>query len=143
MHFNKSALAVALASSLLVAGPALADHLNIAIDGVKVEGDTVTIPSVLIDKAGFVVIHEVLDGSPVVPASIGNAFVEAGTTQDVKISADYPLKDGADYIAMLHYDTDGDGVYSFGEGMTDVDTPALNAEEKPYVQAFTASMSAM
>ncbi len=28
-------------------------------------------------------------------------------------------------------------MYEFGEGMTDVDGPALNAEGAPYVKAFT------
>ena len=135
-------IALTVVAGAFAATPALADHLNIAIDGVKTDGNMVTIPSVLIDKPGFVVIHAVSNGAPVVPASIGNTFVDAGTTENVMIEADYPLKDGEDFIAMLHYDTDGDGVYSFGEGMTDVDTPALNAEEKPYVKPFNA-MSAM
>ncbi len=140
---KQSIVALALGSSALIAGPALADHLNIATDGIQVDGDTVTIPSVLIDEPGFVVIHEVLDGQPVVPASIGNAYVEGGTTDSVEITTEYPLEDGADYIAMLHYDTDGDGKYSFGDGMTDVDTPALNTEDAPYVQPFTAGDSMM
>lgn len=140
---KKIAAAALIGTAGFAAAPALADHLNIAIDDVMVDGDTVTIPSVLIDKAGFVVLHAVVDGNPVVPASIGHAYVEAGETADVEITADYPLADGEDYIAMLHYDTDEDGEYSFGEGMTDVDTPALNAEEQPYVKMFTASAMAM
>lgn len=139
----KKFAAIVLMGAAVASAPALADHLNIAIDDVAVDGATVTIPSVLIDKPGFVVLHAVLDGKPVVPASIGHAYVEAGETMNVEITADYPLADGEDYIAMLHYDTNGDGEYSFGEGMTDVDTPALNAEEKPYVKMFKASMSAM
>ena len=127
-------------SAALGATPALADHLNLDVDGVKIDGAKVWIPSALIDKPGFVVLHAVVDGQVVVPASIGNAYIEAGTTENVEITADYPLKAGEDYIAMLHYDTDGDGTYSFGEGMTDVDTPALNAEEKPYVKPFKAGM---
>lgn len=134
---------LALAASALGATPALADHLNLDVNAVKTDGATITFPSALIDKNGFVVIHEVVNGNVVVPASIGNTFIEAGTTENVVVTAEYPLKDGEDFIAMLHYDTDGDGKYSFGEGMTDVDTPALNAEEKPYVKPFKAGMSAM
>lgn len=135
----KKLAAIALIGATFAAAPALADHLNIAIDDVAVDGATVTIPSVLIDKPGFVVLHAVLDGNPVVPASIGHAYVEAGETMNVEITADYALAEGEDYIAMLHYDTDEDGEYSFGEGMTDVDTPALNAEDAPYVKMFTAA----
>jgi hypothetical protein len=134
---------IALATGALAVTPALADHLNISIDDVWTMGSAVSIPSVLIDKPGFVVLHAVLDGKPVIPASIGHTYLQAGTTENIEITADYPLADGEDFIAMLHYDTNDDGVYSFGEGSTDVDTPALNAEEKPYVKAFSAGMSAM
>lgn len=140
----KNALIAAAATTIaMLATPALADHLNIVTDGISVDGDKVWVPSVLIDKPGFVVIHEVLDGAPIVPASIGHAYVEAGTSENVEITTDYPLADGADYIAMLHYDTDEDGVYSFGEGMTDVDTPALTPADAPYVQGFVAAVNAM
>lgn len=139
----KRTLAILATASALIAAPAFADHLNIAIDGVSTDGATVSIPSVLIDKPGFVVLHAVVDGEVVVPASIGNTYIEAGTSENVEIIADYNLPDGEDFIAMLHYDTDGDGVYSFGEGMTDVDGPALNAEDAPYVKAFTAGGSMM
>ena len=138
---KRTLLAATAITAALAASPVLADHLNIAEAGIAVDGDKVTVPSVLIDKPGFIVIHEVLDGAPVVPASIGHAYLEAGTTENVEVTTDYPLKDGADYIAMLHYDTDEDGVYSFGEGMTDVDTPALTPEDAPYVKGFVAGGS--
>jgi hypothetical protein len=134
----KRTIALLTTTALLGAAAATADHLNISADGITTNGAEVTIESVLIDKPGFVVLHEIKDGAPVVPASIGNAYVEAGESADVTITADMELTDGADYIAMLHYDTDGDGSYSFGEGMTDVDGPATNAEGNPYVVTFTA-----
>jgi len=137
---NRTLTALTFAGTALMAGPALADHLNIMEEGIMTDGNKVTIPSVLIDKPGFVVIHTVVDGQVTVPASIGNAYVEAGTSESVEITTDYPLKDGEDFIAMLHYDTNGNGVYEFGEGMTDVDGPALNAEDAPYVKAFKAGM---
>ena len=134
---------LAIAAGALAATPALADHLNITTEGVTTNGAVVVVPSVLIDQPGFIVIHEVLDGQVVVPQSIGNAYLEAGTTENVEITADYALVEGEDYILMLHYDTDGNGVYTFGEGMTDVDGPALNAEGAPYVQPFSAAMGGM
>lgn len=135
----RNALKIAvIATGILAAGPALADHLNIESEGIATDGNKVMVPSVLIDEPGFVVLHAVVDGNPIIPASIGHAYVEAGTTSDVTVEADYPLVDGEDFIAMLHYDTNGNGAYEFGEGMTDVDTPALNAEDKPYVKPFKA-----
>jgi len=135
----KRTLAIlSLAAGAVAVTPALADHLNIDAESVWTKGAAVKISSVKIDEPGFVVLHAVQDGQPVVPASIGHTYVQAGTTENVEITADYALEEGEDFIAMLHYDTDGDGVYSFGEGSTDVDTPALNAEEQPYVKPFTA-----
>ncbi len=136
----KRKLAILAAAGIVAAGPALADHLNIDFENVWVHGAAVVVPSVLIDEPGFIVIHEVVDGQVVVPASIGHTYLQAGTTENVEITADYGLVEGEDYVLMLHYDTDGDGVYSFGEGMTDVDTPALNGEGAPYVQTFIARM---
>lgn len=139
---NKILTTLAVVLGVTVATPALADHLNIEIEGVWTKGAAVSVPSVLIDKPGFVVLHAVQNGEVIVPASIGHTYVQAGTTENVEITTDYPLAEGEDFIAMLHYDTNEDGVYSFGDGSTDVDTPALNAEEMPYVKPFTA-MSGM
>ncbi len=134
---KRTLAAITLAAGALAAGPALADHLNIDTDGLWNRGAAVIVPSVKIDEPGFIVIHAVVDGEVIVPASIGHTYLQAGTTMNVDITADYGLEPGEDFILMLHYDTNGDGVYSFGEGMTDVDTPALNAEDAPYVQPFT------
>lgn len=140
---NKIFAAITLAACATAATPALADHLNIEIDGVWNKGAAVSVPSVLVDKAGFIVIHAVKDGNVVVPASIGHTYIQAGTTKNVEITADYPLDEGEDFIAMLHYDTNDDGVYSFGEGTTDVDTPALTAEGGAYVKPFTGGSDNM
>ncbi len=133
---TKIRILLAATAALAFATPAAADHLNIQSDGVAIDGAQVTFPSVKIDKDGFLVLHAVQGGRVIVPASIGHAMVPAGTRMDVTVAADYPLAAGEDYVAMLHYDTDGDGAYEFGEGMTDVDGPALNAEGQPYMKAF-------
>lgn len=105
---------------------------------VSVDGTTVTIPSVTIDKDGYVTIHAVQDGEPIVPASIGNAEVRAGKSKDVQVTTDYPLEEGEDYVAMLHYETNGNGQYDFAEGATDVDTPVLE-DGAPLTSRFQIS----
>jgi uncharacterized surface protein with fasciclin (FAS1) repeats len=55
------------------------------------------------------------------------------------VTADYPLVLGEDYVAMLHYDTDGDGVYSFGPGNTSVDTPVSSV----VIASFSAGSNPM
>ena len=131
--------AVAVSSVLGFAGPALADHLNIPVEGISVDGSTVTFPSVLIDKDGFVVVHAMENGAPVLPGNVGHTAVKAGTTENVAVMVD-GLEAGADYMVMLHYDTDGNGEYGFGEGSTDVDTPALKPDNTPYTKEVKAGM---
>jgi hypothetical protein len=129
-------LAAGLGAAL--SGPALADHLNIAVEGVTVEGSDVTFPSVLIDKDGFVVLHQVENGEIVLPQSIGHAAVAAGTTENVKLTADTALEEGREYHAMIHYDTNGNGEYEFGEGSTDIDTPGMRPDGTAYGKMFSA-----
>ena len=119
---------------------AAADHLDIMLEGATTAGNMVTVPGVEIDMPGFLVVHAVVDGQPVIPSSIGHTMIPAGTTMNVSVPIDSEFMAGSTYMLMLHYDTDGDGVYSFGEGMTDVDTPAMNAEGAPYTVMFQPTM---
>ncbi|MFZ3585031.1 PQQ-dependent sugar dehydrogenase [Loktanella sp. DJP18] len=97
----------------------------IVAEGVTIDGDTVTVPQVVAERDGFLVIHTVLDGQPVVPESIGHAAVSAGVNENVEITINFPFADGEDYLAMLHLDSNGNGTYDFGPEMTDVDTPVM------------------
>lgn len=128
------AMAVALAAS-----PAFAKHLNIAVDGAKVMGDAIVFPSVLIDKDGYVVIHEVKDGAAVIPGSIGNAAVKAGTTENVSVPV-VGATSGTEYMAMIHYETNGNSTYDFGDGSTDIDTPGMKPDNTPYALQFKPGM---
>ncbi len=134
----RNRLVAAVAVTALSANPALAGHLNIDAENAEVNGTKITFPAVKIDKPGFVVIHAIKNGQPVIPSSIGHTMVEAGDSTDVVVEVDSTDTEG--YLAMLHYDTDGDGVYSFGESRTDVDGPALTAKKEPYVKPVKAGM---
>lgn len=126
------ALASAALALAVLASPAAADHLKIETEGVKAMDGALVFPMVKIDKPGFLVIHAVKDGNPVVPGSLGSAYVGAGTTGDVMVKlSEAPMMD-ATYIAMLHEDSGEKGVYEFGEGMTEVDPPALKGDGTPY-----------
>jgi hypothetical protein len=137
---NKITLAT-LTATLALSTSALAQEAmsnTINTDGVMVEGDTATIPSVSIDRDGYLVIHATLDGQPVVPASIGHTAIEAGEHSNVAVSIDYPFAEGENYIAMLHYETNDNTTYDFGEGSTDVDTPVV-VDGSPVVSSFPGS----
>lgn len=105
--------------------------------GTTSEGNTITVPSVTLPQSGFVVVHAMLDGQPVVPASIGHTAVEAGTTENVSVDLSYAPESGESYMVMLHADTNNNGEYEFGEGSTDVDTPVMMNGEI-VIESFTA-----
>lgn len=108
-------------------------------DGIKVDGKMVTVPAVMSENGGYVALHTMKDGKPMVPASIGHAMIKKGENKDVMIETDYPLKAGENYLAMLHDETNGNDTYDFGEGSTDVDTPTM-VDGKPVVKPFDAPM---
>jgi hypothetical protein len=121
--------AAVLAASLL-AGGAFAQDMpapGLKVEGGTTKGDMLIVPEVMMDKPGFVVIHEMIDGKPVVPQSIGHVAVAAGTTPFVEVPVQGGLKKGTEYMVMLHYDTNDNGEYEFGPGSTDVDTPVTDA----------------
>ena len=138
----KTLAALTVSASALATGASAQDAPMIMLSGISASSMEVTVPGVMLDQPGFVVVHEMVDGAPVVPASIGHAYVEAGTTESVMIPLDTALAADSQYMLMLHYDTDGDGVYSFGEGMTDVDTPVM-MDGAAVTEVFGTSASAM
>ena len=86
---------------------------------------TVTFPRINAQQDGYIVLHAVADGEPVVPESLGHAMVMAGENTGVAVVVPMALSAGTELVAMLHAETNGNGVYDFGPGMTDVDTPVL------------------
>ena len=75
------------------------------------EPGVIAIPSVLIDAAGWVVIHSDNGGSP--GPVIGFAPLRAGQNVNIRIEVD-PAEAGAQVFPMLHYDTGEAGVYEYG-----------------------------
>lgn len=75
-------------------------------------GQTVTLYTVVLEKPGYVMIHED-DGSGKPGAGIGNSpLLPAGESSNVKVALLRPSVDGETLYAMLHTD-DGDGVFGF------------------------------
>ncbi len=97
--------------------------------GVVIDGATATFANVMAENDGYLVIHTMLDGAPVVPASVGHVAVKAGANADVAVTIDYDFVAGETYFAMLHDETNGNGTYDFGEGMTDADTPSMSGDK--------------
>ena len=134
-------LALAAALTTAVAGAAsAAENANIDVTGATFTPGEITFPEVTIDQPGYLVVHEVVDGTPVVPESVGHMLIEEGTTDDVTVPIEGGVKKGADYVAMLHYETNGNTTYDFKGGETLEDGPAMAASGEPIVQAFKTPM---
>ncbi len=76
-------------------------------------GNSVTVDSVTIENDGWLVIHEIRNGRPVVPASLGYVAVKAGTTKNVVVSLSKDVAAGSKVLAMLHTDKGTAGTYEF------------------------------
>lgn len=95
----------------------------------------VVVQSVTAAQDGWVVIHAIQDGKPVVPTSIGHTYVKAGTTEDVYVALTDEFE-GDKVIAMLHVDDGELGVYEFGFTGVENDKPVV-VDGKPLVMPIS------
>lgn len=100
-------------------------------------GGSVTISTVGMPSTGWVVIHEMRNGKPVVPASIGNVYVPAGPSKNVVVALSTPVKAGDQVMAMLHLDTGVPKVYEFGNGGNEVQDKPVIRNGKPVATVVT------
>lgn len=93
---------------------------------------TVTVDSVTAAEAGWIVIHADQDGAP--GPVIGQAAVEAGTTENVSVQID---GDGATstLYAMLHLDTGAAGEYEFPDA-----DPPVRVDDQIVLAPFQLDM---
>ncbi len=108
MKFAKIALLAALPM-----GFGLAANADEIMATAQPAGKSVTIESLTITGDGWLVIHAIKDGKPVVPGSIGHVAVRAGTNKDVVVPLDVATKPGQKVLAMLHVDAGKKGAYEF------------------------------
>lgn len=140
-RFTKAALAATFAvGSLAAAGAAFAaGHMTNALETApQKSGMTVVVKSVTAAHDGWVVIHQIVDGKPVVPASIGHTFVKAGTTENVEVALSEAPASGA-VLAMLHVDDGEMGTYEFGPNSVANDKPVVE-DGKPVVSPIKLEM---
>ena len=103
-----------------------------------VQGGNLVISNVTAAQDGFIVIHRAnaAGDGPLVPSSIGHAAVRAGDSTDVEVTLSESVGGGDQLFAMLHIDSNNNGVYEFGPGSTDLDTPA-SVDDGVVVEPFS------
>tara|TARA_R100000306_G_C4331928_1_gene120678 strand:+ start:213 stop:632 length:420 start_codon:yes stop_codon:yes gene_type:complete len=130
-------VSITVAAVTLTAGAAFAAaHVTDALKTTEQKlSHAVVVESVTAAADGWVVIHAIKDGKPVVPASIGHTYVKAGMTENVYVplTGEY---DGDKVIAMLHVDDGEPGVYEFGPGSVANDKPVV-VDGGPLVSPIT------
>ena len=111
---------------------------SVTVSDQAVDG-SVTVESVVAEQEGFIVIHraDATGDAPLAPSSIGHAPVSTGDNADVAVTLDESVSEGDTLFAMLHTDSNGNGVYEFGPNSTDVDTP-VTVDGEVVVQSFVA-----
>jgi hypothetical protein len=98
--------------------PVAAGKNSVSVDDQAV-GNSVMVSSVIMEKKGFVVIHE-KDNESLGKIIGSSALFEAGESNNVSISLREPLQGGKKYLAVLDIDN-GDGVFRPG-----VDHPVMS-----------------
>ncbi|WP_229955885.1 DUF7282 domain-containing protein [Parasphingorhabdus litoris] len=73
----------------------------------------VTFPAVTIEKAGWIVLHPVIDGRPDGDIVSGYTYLEPGQSESVTVVIQHPADAGDKFLAMLHSDVDQDRVFDF------------------------------
>jgi len=76
-------------------------------------GNTLTVASVNIQNDGWLVVHAMKDGAPVLPGIIGKVAVKAGTTKNVVVELTEATSAGDTVLTMLHVDAGAIGEYEF------------------------------
>lgn len=101
---------------------------NVTLDGSSRSGSTFTFPNVNLDKPGFLVMHPFKDGTPVQTVYVGATPLSAGAHSDVNITVSSSPQTGDNFIVMLHYDMNEDGIFDFNDGVTVPDAPIFEGK---------------
>lgn len=91
---------------------------ELRIDGADVltrraNSTALSFPEVLIEQAGWLVLHPVVGGRPDGDVVSGFAYLAAGKNEDVTIQTNFPADAGDQFLVMLHSDVDQDRVFDF------------------------------
>jgi hypothetical protein len=79
----------------------------------RANSTSITFPKVTIEKAGWLVLHPVIDGRPDGDIVSGFAYLKQGQNKDVEIEMKHPAGAGDKFLVMLHSDVDRDRVFDF------------------------------
>ena len=73
----------------------------------------ISFPEVTIEKAGWLVLHPVIDGRPDGDIVSGFAYLDPGQNENVTVRIQHPADADDRFLVMLHSDVDQDRVFDF------------------------------
>lgn len=79
----------------------------------RANSTALTFPEVTIKKAGWIVLHPVIDGRPNGDMVSGYTYLSPGVNKNVTLHMDHPADSGDKFLVMLHDDTNEDRVFDF------------------------------
>lgn len=107
---------------------AMLSPAEISFDAQETDGSTITVASVTLPAAGYVVVHaDAGDGSPG-PVIGHSELLPEGTSTDVVVELDEPLTETQTVFPMAHIDANGNGEYEFFPPDETIDVPAMTAD---------------
>lgn len=112
---------------------------SLSVDNQVLLSNKITVNSITVDQAGWVVVHaDNGEGAPVVPDIISEpVFLEAGTHENVEITLneDANISAGDMLWVMLHTDTGTVMEYEF-DGSNGLDSPILDENGAPVMKSI-------
>lgn len=107
--------------------------LNVSL---QAAGPSILVASAGLPSNGWIVVHEVQDGKPVVTGSIGHAWVSAGPSENISVPVS-GVASGDQVVVMLHLDTGAPKIFEFANGnVENLDPPVVN-EGNPVMTMIT------
>ncbi|WP_422345792.1 DUF7282 domain-containing protein [Parasphingorhabdus sp.] len=113
---NGAANAIQVEGLTRETGAAVASEVR--VDGanlstLRANTTAISFPAVTIEKAGWIVLHPVIDGRPDGDIVSGFAYLNPGESENVTVHIQHPAGAGDKFLVMLHGDVDQDRVFDF------------------------------
>jgi hypothetical protein len=112
---------------------------DLVFEDQMVEGSVVTVASVTLPSAGFVVLQSDASGTPGEVLGVSE-LIGAGTVMGVTVPLFFPLEAAALIHATLHIDMDGDGQFLYEPPDDFIDLPATRAGGEPATAGATVEL---